>query len=120
MTEAQAKEKYSDAVVVLRREMSCTDRAVCENDTDGFVKLVTKKDGTILGATIVAGRAGEAITEVVVAIKQGLKAADLAGAIHAYPTYSTAVQQMAADAAVESMLSGVSGTVIRGLSSILR
>lgn len=120
MTEAQAKEKYSDAVVVLRREMSRTDRAVCENDTDGFIKLITKKDGAILGATIVAGRAGEAITEVVVAIKQGLKAADLAGAIHAYPTYSTAVQQMAAYAAVESMLSGVSGTVIRGLSNFLR
>ena len=35
---------------------------------------------------MVAGRAGEAITEVIVAIKQGMKGVDLAGAIHAYPT----------------------------------
>ena len=120
MTASQAKEKFADAFEVRRWEMSRTDRAVCENDTDGFIKLILKDDGTILGATIVAARAGEAITELVVAIKQGLKATDLAGAIHAYPTYSTAVQQMAADVAVDSMLSGVSGTVLRGLSRIIR
>ena len=120
MTEAQAKEKFTDAVEVRRWEMSRTDRAVCENDTDGFIKLVAKKDGVILGATIVAGRSGEAITELIVAIKQGIKISDLAGAIHAYPTYSTAIQQMAAAAAVDSLLSGASGTVIRTLSRALR
>ena len=120
LTEAQAKEKYSDAFETHRLEMSQTDRAVCENDIDGFIKLVTKRDGTILGATIVAGRAGEAITEFILAIQHGLKAADLAGAIHAYPTYSTAAQQMSADLAVEGMLSGTSGTLIRGLSKLIR
>ncbi len=85
-------------------------RAVCENDIDGFIKLVTKSDGIILGTTIVAGRAGEAITEFILAIKYGLKAADLAGAIHPYPTYSMAAQQLSADIAVEGMLSGTSGT----------
>ena len=120
LTEAQAKEKYSDAVVVLRREMSRTDRAVCENDTDGFIKLVTKKDGTILGVTIVAGRAGEAITEIIVAMKNGMKISDLAGVIHAYPTYSTAIQQTAAASTIESMLAGTKGTVIRGLSRLVR
>jgi hypothetical protein len=24
-----------------------SDRAICENDTDGFAKLVAKKDGTV-------------------------------------------------------------------------
>jgi pyruvate/2-oxoglutarate dehydrogenase complex dihydrolipoamide dehydrogenase (E3) component len=100
--------------------MSHTDRAVCENDTDGFIKLVAKKDGTILGATIVAGRAGEAITEFIVAIKQGMKTSDLAGAIHAYPTYSTPIQQMSAAAAIELMLAGTTGAVIRSLSRFLR
>ena len=53
-------------------------------------------------------------------MKYGLKAADLAGAIHPYPTYSTAAQQMSADLAVEGMLSGTSGTLIRGLSKLIR
>jgi pyruvate/2-oxoglutarate dehydrogenase complex dihydrolipoamide dehydrogenase (E3) component len=82
--------------------------------------LLRRKDGTILGATIVAARAGEAITELIVAIKHGLKVADLAGAIHAYATYSTCIQQMAAYFAVESRMSGTSGTLIRGISRILR
>lgn len=120
LTESQAKEKFADAIEIHRWEMSRTDRAVCENDTDGFIKLITKRNGSILGATIVAARAGETITEFIVAIKQGLKVADLAGAIHPYPTYSTAVQQMAAEVTMDSMLSGASGSVIRGLSKFLR
>ncbi len=120
LTEDQARSKLADNIHICRWEMSRADRAVCENDTDGFIKVIAKKDGTILGATIVAGRAGEAITEFIVAIKQHMKVADLAGAIHAYPTYSTAVQQLAADMAVENMLSGTSGRIIRGLSKIIR
>jgi pyruvate/2-oxoglutarate dehydrogenase complex dihydrolipoamide dehydrogenase (E3) component len=119
-TEAQAREKFGNNVKVCRWEMGRTDRAICENDTDGFIKVIAKKDGTILGATIISGRAGETITEFIVAIKQNLKVADLAGAIHAYPTYSTAVQQLAADMAIENILSGVSGSIVRGLSKIIR
>jgi pyruvate/2-oxoglutarate dehydrogenase complex dihydrolipoamide dehydrogenase (E3) component len=120
MTEAQARTKFSDNVNVNRWEMDRTDRAVCENDQDGFIKVVSKKDGTILGATMVAGRAGEAITEFIVAIKNNLKIADLASSIHAYPTYSTAVQQLAAGVAVDNLLSGTTGKVIRGLSKLIR
>lgn len=120
MTEPQARAKFGDQVQVNRWEMSRADRAVCENDTDGFIKVTSKKDGTLLGATIVAGRAGEAITEFIVALKSGLKVADLAGAIHAYPTYSTAVQQLAADVAIENLLSSTTGRIIRGLSKIIR
>lgn len=120
MTEAQAREKFSDGVKVNRWEMSRTDRAVCENDTDGFIKVMTKRDGTLLGATIVAARAGEAITEFAVALKNNLKVIDLASAIHAYPTYSTAAQQLAAGVAIDSVLSSASGKIIRGLGKLMR
>jgi hypothetical protein len=82
--------------------------------------VITKKDGTLAGATVINGRAGETITEFIVAIKQNMKISDLAGAIHVYPTYSTAVQQLAAEMAIEGSLSGASGKVIRGLSKIIR
>jgi hypothetical protein len=49
-----------------------------------------------------------------------MKINELASTIHPYPTYSTAVQQMAADIAVEDLLSGVSGRVVRALSRIAR
>jgi pyruvate/2-oxoglutarate dehydrogenase complex dihydrolipoamide dehydrogenase (E3) component len=120
MTEAQSRERYGDEIKVSRWEMNRTDRAVCENDLDGFIKVISKKDGTILGATIVAGRAGEAITEFIVAIKNKLRLADLAGSIHAYPTYSTAIQQLVAGVAIDNLLSGTSGRIVRGLSKLIR
>jgi len=119
-SEEQARAKFGDNVRVCRWEMSRTDRAVCENDLDGFVKVIARKDGTVLGATIVAARAGETITELILAIKHNMKVTDLAGAIHAYPTYSTAIQQLAADMTVDSLLSGTSGKIIRELSKIVR
>jgi pyruvate/2-oxoglutarate dehydrogenase complex dihydrolipoamide dehydrogenase (E3) component len=100
--------------------MSHTDRAICESDEDGFIKVIVNNDGAILGATVMAGRAGETITEFVLAIQHKLKVSDFAGTIHAYPTYSTAVQQLGSDFAVEHMLSGASGRVIRGLSKLVR
>jgi pyruvate/2-oxoglutarate dehydrogenase complex dihydrolipoamide dehydrogenase (E3) component len=120
MTEAQAHAKYSDDVRVHRWEMSRTDRAVCENDEEGFIKVVSRKDGAILGATIVAGRAGETIAEFVVALKNDLKVSDLSASIHAYPTYSTAVQQLSAGIAIENFLTSTSGKVIRGLARLIR
>jgi pyruvate/2-oxoglutarate dehydrogenase complex dihydrolipoamide dehydrogenase (E3) component len=119
VTEAQAREQFRANVESRVRHMDHTDRAVCQNDTDGFIKVIATKDGTLLGATIVAGRAGEAITEFIVAMRHNLKLADLAAAIHVYPTYSTAVQQLAAEFAVNKRMSGMSGRVIRGLSKII-
>jgi pyruvate/2-oxoglutarate dehydrogenase complex dihydrolipoamide dehydrogenase (E3) component len=120
LTEEQARIKFGENVRVCRWEMSRTDRAICEDDRDGFVKVITKKNGALLGATVVNSRAGETITEFILAIEQNMKVSDLAGAIHAYPTYSTAVQQLAAEQAIEGTLAGASGRIIRGLSKIIR
>jgi pyruvate/2-oxoglutarate dehydrogenase complex dihydrolipoamide dehydrogenase (E3) component len=119
-TEAEARAEHGDRVRVHRWDIGKVDRAVCENDVSGLLKIITKPDGAILGATIVAARAGEAILELIVAMKQRVKVGDLAGTIHPYPTYSTAVQQMAADITVEHLLSGTSGKLMRGLSRAIR
>ena len=118
LSEAQAR--LTDSTVQMRRwPVDRTDRAVCEGEEEGFVKVITKKDGTLLGATVVSGRAGETIAELTLAIKNQLKIADLAATIHPYPTYSSALQQLAAEAAVEGYLSGTSGKIIRGLSQLI-
>jgi pyruvate/2-oxoglutarate dehydrogenase complex dihydrolipoamide dehydrogenase (E3) component len=118
LTEEQARAKFGEAIGIRRWEMSHTDRAICEDERDGFIKVITKKDGSLLGATVVSSRAGEVITEFILAIKEQMKVPDLAGAIHAYPTYSTAVQQLAAELAIEHTLAGASGKVIRGLTKM--
>ena len=81
-----------------------------------FIKVVTGANGTILGSTIVASRAGEMIAELALAIQHGLTLAELAATIHAYPTWSTSMQQLAADAAVEEFLASTSGKVGLGLA----
>jgi pyruvate/2-oxoglutarate dehydrogenase complex dihydrolipoamide dehydrogenase (E3) component len=116
LTEAQARDKYGDKVRIVYREMDRVDRAVVENDRDGFIKVVYKKDGRLLGATIVAERAGEAITEFTLALRHSLKLVDLAEAIHVYPTYSTGVQQLAAELATDNVLDSILGKVIKTLS----
>lgn len=120
MTEEQARVKFGDDIKVYRSGMNHIDRAICEDDTTGFLKVVAKKDGTPVGATVVHARAGETIAEFILAIQHGLKLSDLAGAIHPYPTYATAVQQLAAEATIEKLLSGITGRAIRRLSKWTR
>jgi pyruvate/2-oxoglutarate dehydrogenase complex dihydrolipoamide dehydrogenase (E3) component len=103
-----------------RFDLSRVDRAVCDNDRIGFIKMLAKPDGTLVACTVVGERAGETINEAVLAIARGLKLKDLASAIHAYPTYSTGLQLLATDVSVENLMSGTSGKIVRGLSTWVR
>lgn len=116
LTEAQARQRYGETVRVARRAMARTDRAVCENASEGFIKVVHRSNGRLLGATIVAERAGETIAEFVWALARGFRVADLAGAIHVYPTYSSAVMELAADVALSGFLGSALGKVLQRLS----
>jgi pyruvate/2-oxoglutarate dehydrogenase complex dihydrolipoamide dehydrogenase (E3) component len=118
-TEAQASVRFGKDLGVHRFDLSRVDRAVCDNDRIGFIKLLAKPDGTLLACTIVAERAGETINEAVIAIRYGLKLKDLASAIHAYPTYSTGLQLLATEVSVEKLMSGASGKIVRGLSALV-
>lgn len=120
LTEAEARNKHGESVMTCQWSMDQVDRARTEGAAVGFIKLVHKKDGTLLGATIVAARAGEMIHEWIVALEHGLKVGDLASDIHVYPTYSTAHMQAAAEVRMRQLLSGTSGRVIRGLARLLR
>jgi mercuric reductase len=72
--------------------ISIISRANTANMEQGFVKVITRKDNTIIGATIASPRAGEMIHELTLAIQHELTAADVAGTIHAFPTWSEAVR----------------------------
>lgn len=84
--------------------MAEVDRAITAADTRGFVKLLAGPrrvfgnagGGRVLGATIVAERVGEMIHEPALAMRTGMFTGRLAQAAHAYPTWSLAVQQAAA------------------------
>jgi len=88
LDEQSARSSFGEDVNVRRWPLSKVDRAVCEGDTDGFIKVLAKRDGTILGATIIARRAGEAIAELAIAMGHKLKVNDLAGTCLLYTSPS--------------------------------
>jgi dihydrolipoamide dehydrogenase len=62
-------------------------RALSLNDSDGFLKLITREeDGLVIGAQIAGPNASDMIAEVGLAIEAGMTAEDIALTIHAHPT----------------------------------
>ena len=111
LAEAEARARYGDGVRVHRWDMARSDRAIADVEARGFIKVVARPDGRVLGASVVASRAGELIGEYALAIQHDLRLGDLAGTIHAYPTWSTPLQEVAAEAATGSFLAALPGRV---------
>ena len=86
LTETQAREKFGDAIKVLKWQFAENDRAQAERETEGLIKVVTTTKGKILGAGVVGPRAGELIAPWVLAMEQGLKIGAMASTIAPYPT----------------------------------
>ena len=84
------------AVETFTQTLDEVDRAVLEGEDDGFVRVHLKQGSDrILGATIVAGHAGEMISELTLAMKTGAGLGAIAGTIHPYPTQAEALRKVA-------------------------
>jgi pyruvate/2-oxoglutarate dehydrogenase complex dihydrolipoamide dehydrogenase (E3) component len=73
------------------------DRAVTDGHTAGFTRLVLDRKGHVVGARVVGPRAGETLGELVLAARRGLRARDIAAAVHPYPTYNDGLWQVAVE-----------------------
>jgi pyruvate/2-oxoglutarate dehydrogenase complex dihydrolipoamide dehydrogenase (E3) component len=87
LNEAQARERHK-VIRVLRWPYHENDRAQAERETHGHIKVVTAKNGRILGATIVGAHAGELITTWTLALSRGLNIRAMTGIVVPYPTLS--------------------------------
>lgn len=92
LTEAQAKEE-GVAYSIIEIELADNDRAVLEEETEGFVKILHDKKGRVLGGTVVASHAGEMIGELVTAVQHGTTLGTLSNVIHPYPTVADAIRR---------------------------
>ena len=71
-------------------------RAMTLGATDGFVRVVARKDNhVIVGWQAVGGAVSELSTAFVQSIEMGAQLEDVAGTIHAHPTLGEAVQEAA-------------------------
>ncbi|WLR52160.1 dihydrolipoyl dehydrogenase [Bacillus tianshenii] len=85
-TEQEAKDAGLE-VKASKFPFAANGRALSLNETDGFLKLITRQeDGLIIGAQIAGPNASDMISELGLAIEAGMTAEDIALTIHAHPT----------------------------------
>ncbi|WLR47093.1 dihydrolipoyl dehydrogenase [Halobacillus litoralis] len=99
-TEQEAKDAGYD-VKASKFPFAANGRALSLNESDGFLKLVTRKeDGLVIGAQIAGANASDMIAELGLAIESGMTAEDLALTIHAHPTLGEITME-AAEVAID-------------------
>ncbi|MEJ8778554.1 dihydrolipoyl dehydrogenase [Pseudogracilibacillus sp. ICA-222130] len=85
-TEKEAKDA-GIKVKVGKFPFAANGRALSLNDTDGFLKLITREeDGLVIGGQVVGPNASDMISEIGLAIEAGMTAEDVALTVHAHPT----------------------------------
>ena len=85
-TEKQAKDEGLD-IKASKFPFAANGRALSLNDSEGFMKIITRKeDGLVIGAQIAGPGASDMISELGLAIEAGMTAEDIAMTIHAHPT----------------------------------
>lgn len=87
LTEEAAREQGYDVVVSSHR-FAGNGRAMIIGEVDGLVKLVSERDGPILGVHIVGPWATELLAEGYLAVNWEATAADVGSLIHPHPTLS--------------------------------
>lgn len=94
-SEAQAKEENIE-IVSAKFPFAANGRALALNSTDGFVKIVSRKeDGLIIGAQIAGSGASDMVAELGLAIEAGMTLEDVAMTIHAHPTLAEMTMEAA-------------------------
>jgi len=117
LTEAEARKEGHD-VRLLRWPMAENDRANTERDTAGLIKLVTTKQGRLLGAGVLSRCAGEMIGTFTLAIARRMRISAVAGMIMPYPTRSEAAKRAAGQFYVPGLFSARARRLVRFLARL--
>ena len=96
LTEAQARQRYGNEIVILRQYFKTIEQAQIRGETTGFCKLVVHCNGDILGAHLVGPEAGELIGAIALAMRQKLKVEAIANLVPVTSTLSEIIHQTAA------------------------
>lgn len=95
LTEEQAKSKGIDYITGVF-PFAASGKALATGHTEGFVKLVGRKDDRILlGAHIIGPHASDLVSEATLAIEMGATIDDLALTVHAHPTTAETIMEAA-------------------------
>ena len=115
LSETQARQR-GIKIRILRWPYHDNDRAQAERETHGHIKVITRTNGRIIGATIVGAQAGELITAWTLAIAQRLNIRAFTGIVVPYPTLT----EIGKRAAVDYFTPGLTSPWLRRIIAWLR
>lgn len=119
LNEHQGMEKYGAGKIrVLNVPLNDNDRARTDQVQDGFIKVIGKTNGKILGVTIVGAHAGELIAPWCLVISKGMKMKDMAGIILPYPTLSEISKAAAGAWYKDQLFSSTTRLIVKILSKL--
>ncbi len=117
LLEREARAQHGEKLRVLKWPYQENDRARAERTTDGFIKVMTLKNGKVLGATIVGKGAGDLIQTWAMVIAQKIKIGAVASSIVAYPTLGEIGKRAAGSFFTETLFSPRMRKIVRFLAA---
>jgi len=116
LTEEKAREEYGDGIRIVQVPFERNDRAQTERTTTGLAKIIARRNGKVLGASLLGPHAGELIHVWVLAIERGLKLRDVARMIAPYPTLGEINKALAGEFSKPMLFNSWTKALVRGLS----
>ncbi len=102
ITETEAAERGLD-VETTKHAFNGVGRAIIQGENKGHVKVISVKDGPIVGASVIGPQAGEMIHELMYSVGWEAMPAEAAAFVHAHPTLSEAIGETLMSAAGKSL-----------------
>lgn len=115
MTETAAR-AAGHGVIASRWPFTENDRARCEDDQTGIVKVTCLPSGKILGAAICGANAADLLTPWSLALTRKMKLSHIAGLILPYPSRSEASKRAASDFYARKLFSAPTRLLIKVLN----
>ncbi|WP_232376570.1 dihydrolipoyl dehydrogenase family protein [Amycolatopsis aidingensis] len=103
LTEQQARRRHGSHVCTRVLEHEHLDRAITEDATGGHTHIVLDNKARVLGATIIAPRAGEMIAELAGLVARRGRLRELSSVVHPYPAWTDGVWNIAVAQAQQTL-----------------
>jgi pyruvate/2-oxoglutarate dehydrogenase complex dihydrolipoamide dehydrogenase (E3) component len=118
LTESVARKEHGNGIKITEWHFAENDRAITERTTKGLVRIIAKKNGLVVGASIVGPGAGELIGLWALVISQGLKIGAVANMIIPYPTIGEVSKRAAGAWYTSSLFSDKTRKIVRLLQKL--
>ncbi|MGB5772766.1 MAG: NAD(P)/FAD-dependent oxidoreductase [Crocosphaera sp.] len=94
LTETQAKQRYDNDLVIIKQNYKTLAKAKILDETTGFCKIITRRNGIILGCHIIGNNSDEIINLVALAIKNNIKIQKISQLFPSHCTSSEILSQI--------------------------